>query len=216
MLGCASGTNEPPIEATVTSTDIWNFDDDKVGDSPGGWTAESTNPSGPVGEWSVEIDPSAPSPKRVLSLTKVSNDSSNTFNILWTKKNKFQNGHVAVLMRADDGVEDQGGGLIWRVVDASNYYVTRYNPLEKNLRVYVVKSSVRTTLQSVENLEVETGDWFNIAVKQVGEKIQVSLNGKLFLNVTDATFLQSGGAGIWTKADAKSSFDNLIMESYAP
>ncbi len=41
-------------------------------------------------------------------------------------------------LRAHTGKEDQGGGLIWRRRDANNYYIARYNPLERNFRVYYV------------------------------------------------------------------------------
>jgi hypothetical protein len=48
---------------------------------------------------------------------------------------------VSVAVRADGGEVDQGGGPMWRVQDADNYYVCRFNPLESNFRVYFVQAA---------------------------------------------------------------------------
>jgi hypothetical protein len=44
-------------------------------------------------------------------------------------------------VRADGGEVDQGGGPMWRVQDADNDYVCRFNPLESNFRVYFVQAA---------------------------------------------------------------------------
>ncbi|MCA1709121.1 MAG: hypothetical protein LC808_39910, partial [Actinobacteria bacterium] len=42
-----------------------------------------------------------------------------------------------------------------------------------------------------------------------GDKMEGYLNGKKYLEVSDDTFTGPGGVGLWTKADAASSFDDL-------
>jgi hypothetical protein len=42
-----------------------------------------------------------------------------------------------------------------------------------------------------------------------GEAIQVSLNGKVYIDVKDAHISGSGKAGIWTKADSMTLFDDF-------
>src|SRR5207249_6577688 len=42
-----------------------------------------------------------------------------------------------------EGKADMGGGLIWRAADDRNYYLTRANPLEQNIRIYRVVKGAR-------------------------------------------------------------------------
>ncbi len=57
---------------------------------------------------------------------------------------------VKVMVKAVAGVEDQGGGPIWRAKDADNYYICRWNPLENNFRVYFVKDGRRKQLGTAD------------------------------------------------------------------
>jgi hypothetical protein len=99
--------------------------------------------------------------------------------------------------------------LIWRAKDAGNYYVARYNPLEKNFRLYTVKDGVRRQLADAGGLAVPAGEWFTVKVTQKGDAIACELNGKRLLEATDTTFPGPGGVGVWSKADAASSFDDF-------
>src|SRR2546422_6943184 len=47
-----------------------------------------------------------------------------------------------------EGKADMGGGLIWRAADDRNYYLTRANPLEQNIRIYRVVKGIRHLLQT--------------------------------------------------------------------
>ena len=40
---------------------------------------------------------------------------------------------IAVKFKAISGSEDRAAGLVWRAVDANNYYVVRANALEDNV-----------------------------------------------------------------------------------
>jgi hypothetical protein len=44
---------------------------------------------------------------------------------------------------------------------------------------------------------------------QKGGDIRCYLDGKLYLEVKDETFSQAGKIGLWTKADAQTSFAEL-------
>jgi hypothetical protein len=47
-------------------------------------------------------------------------------------------GAIEVRLKAMAGSIDQGGGIVWRVRNRDNYYITRWNPLENNIRLYHV------------------------------------------------------------------------------
>ncbi len=197
-----------PVEAFAAEDLTVTFDDVTQGQLPAGWTMDATNPGGRLAEWSVVIDPNAPSKPNVLTL-KVHDTSGSVFNLCRTRDIAFKDGEIEVKVRANAGKEDQGGGLIWRVIDAKNYYVARYNPLESNFRLYYVKDGERTQIASASGVEIKATEWFSIKITHHGERIEGYLNGKKYLEARDETFKAAGGVGFWTKADAASSFDDL-------
>ncbi|MCI0362785.1 MAG: DUF1259 domain-containing protein [Phycisphaerales bacterium] len=198
-----SGSHVPQSSATTL-----NFDKDANGKLPAGWKVEGTSQKGPVATWQVVSDPTAPSKPNVLALSKINHDSGSTFNICWTDTLRFRNGSLEVRFKAVSGEEDQGGGLIWRARDKDNYYIARYNPLEENYRVYYVKDGARKQLAS-EKVMIPASQWHAMKIEHDGNHIECYLDGKKYLDVIDATFAAEGGIGLWTKADAVTSFDDL-------
>ncbi len=187
------------------------FENVPVGKIPTGWKIEATNQKGPLATWQVVEDKTAPSGKKVLALTTPNHHFGGTFNLCWTDQIKFQDGEIEVKFKANSGVEDQGGGVIWRVKDKDNYYISRYNPLENNFRIYYVKDGARRMLASAR-IKLPAHQWHELKIKQEGKKITGYLNGKKLLEVEDNTFPGAGGVGLWTKADAATSFDNFKIE----
>ena len=119
---------------------------------------------------------------------------------------------VRVQQRADSGEEDQGGGVCWRALDADNYYVTRWNPLEDNLRVYKVEDGVRHELQSAD-VHADPATWHELEASMEGTHISVRFDGEELLALDDETFSADAGrrVGLWTKADASVSFDAFAV-----
>jgi len=189
--------------------------DFEKGDADVVWTAETTQAGGTAANWARQVDRHAPSPRHVLTITRINDNSPGIFNLHWTRDIDFENGTLDVRVRAISGETDQGGGLIWRARDARNYYLARFNPLESNLRVYAVKNGSRRQLASAENISIPAGRWFQLRVAHTGRRITVWLDGVKRLQLSDETFLTSGGVGLWAKADAASSFDDLIIKSFS-
>ncbi len=187
------------------------FDNLLPGTLPPGWRIDATNPGGKLAEWKVAKDEQALSKPNVLTVTKINDTSSAVFNLCWTSAILFQDGSVEVSIRANTGKEDQGGGVIWRAKDGKNYYIARYNPLESNFRIYYVKDGNRKQLASASGITIPAGQWFRFKIVHHGNRIAGYLEDKRYLEVSDETFLEAGGVGFWTKADAASSFDNLVV-----
>jgi Domain of Unknown Function (DUF1080) len=59
---------------------------------------------------------------------------------------------------------------------------------------------------------VPAGEWHTIKVTMKGEAIECFLDGKKYPEVKDATFKAGGKIGLWSKADARSHFDNLKVK----
>ena len=161
----------------------------------------------------MEVDAAAAKPENILSIVRIQDTSSSVFNLNWTKQFVFLNGEMSARMRANSGTIDQGGGMIWRVLDENNYYVARYNPLESNFRLYYVEDGRRYTLASAENLTSKAGAWVQLKIRHQGQHIQGWFNNTLAWQVNDAHLPKAGGIGLWTKADAASSFADLIVQS---
>ena len=178
-----------------------------------GWRTASTGGTGPDAEWVVRADAGAVSLPNVLSIAAVRHESEERFNLHWTDDVQFRDGRLSVAVRAEDGAIDQGGGPMWRVQDANNYYVCRFNPLELNYRVYVVEDGVRRQLATaiVENVKVRR--WHRVEVEHTGDSITCWLDGERLLTAQDATIRGAGGVGLWTKADARTSFDDLFVDA---
>ncbi|MBI5364895.1 MAG: DUF1080 domain-containing protein [Planctomycetes bacterium] len=184
------------------------FDEGVLGALPPGWKTEGTQQRGPLATWEVRAEADAPSRPNALTLTKTNHASGGTFNLCWTDRVRFEDGRVEVALRANGGEADQGGGPIWRVLDKDNYYVCRANPLENNVRVYYVVHGSRTELASAD-ATLPSHQWHTIAVEQHGDHIVCFLNGAKLLEATDHHLPRPGGVGVWTKADAATSFDDL-------
>jgi hypothetical protein len=191
---------------------IWDFENLDSGQIPTGWKIESTNPEGPLATWKVIEIASAPSGKKVFGMTSPNHSSEDTFNICWNNFISLYNGVIEVSFKADSGIVDQGGGLIWRALDNDNYYIARYNPLEQNFRIYHVQDGFRTKIADTW-IQLPAGVWHKLKITHFDTKIEGYLNGRKLLEVTDKTFVASGGIGLWTKADAETVFDDLVINS---
>lgn len=182
------------------------FEDVPPGSLPAGWVAAETAGAGHPATWSVAELKGAPSGNRALRLA--AKNSGETFNLLLSTAAFPADLGLAVAIHADAGDEDRGGGLVWRAVDADNYYIARWNPLEDNLRAYKVVAGVRTMLKSVD-VAADAAQWHTLRVRAQGTGFQVAFDDKVLLECEDATFAQGGKVGLWTKADAQTNFDDF-------
>jgi hypothetical protein len=191
VLGVLPG--EPPRR--------WTFD----GDAPG---AIAPGFSGEVGRWVVE---EADGGNRVLA--QQASSARAVFNVALVSDTNARDLELTVRFRAVAGQEDQGGGLVWRARDAKNYDIARFNPLEDNFRVYKVVAGQRTQLGTVD--VKRPGGWHTLTVRMIGDQIVCVLDRTARLEVRDATFPDAGKIGLWTKADARTQFDDLELTALA-
>jgi len=192
------------------SSQSWNFDADTSGKVAHGFHIAETSGKGKLATWQVVKDATTPRPPNVFALTKTDNRGS-TYNLAIAKKTSYKDVDISVRVKAVSGKQDQGGGPIWRARGKDDYYIARWNPLENNFRVYFVKNGRRKQLGSA-NVEVPSDQWHTIRIVMVGQKIEAYLNGKKLITVEDSTFAEAGMVGLWTKADAATSFDDLSVK----
>jgi hypothetical protein len=179
------------------SKTVWTFEADPVGTVARGFTSES-------GRWEVVALPEG---GRALAQTARSPDA--VFNVALAQGTSARDLDLSVRLRAVEGRDDQGGGLVWRARDARNYYIARVNPLEDNFRVYKVVAGKRTQLRSAD--VPRSPGWHTVRIRMRGDHITCDLDGKTLLDVRDATFPGAGMVGLWSKADARTQFDDLTL-----
>ncbi|MBM3989845.1 MAG: hypothetical protein FJ298_02445 [Planctomycetes bacterium] len=169
------------------------------------WSSAETNSAGTPAVWTTTLDA-----QHGRTETVATDNTGHTYNLLLSDASFGPDVSIRTRVRANSGVEDQGGGVVWRAQDAANYYLTRWNPLESNLRIYKVEHSKRTQLASISG-ELGAG-WLDLCVRMRGPRIVVTC-GELSLGVEDATFSAAGKVGLWTKADACTSFTRPQVET---
>lgn len=192
-----------PYEYTGANDTLINFENEKEGQMPVGFSTASTGKSTNV-KWSVVND----NGNKVVA--QQASNSGSCYNLLVLDKIGYESFSASVKIKAVSGEEDQGGGLVWRYADKDNYYIARHNPLENNFRLYRVVEGSRKQLKSVDS-DIKQGEWFTLSVEMNGSRITCSLNGKKLVEETDDTFKSAGLIGFWTKADAVTWFDDLTI-----
>ncbi|MBN1510629.1 MAG: hypothetical protein JXB13_01315 [Phycisphaerae bacterium] len=74
--------------------------------------------------------------------------------------------------------------------------------------MYAVADGKRPQLDSTR-VETQSGRWYETRVRMAGQQMECRLDGRHVLSVTDDTIRRLGRVGLWTKADAVTSFDGL-------
>lgn len=187
----------------------WSFNDDEIGMVPSGWTPAETNGDDLLATWKVVGESTAPLPPNALLVTETRNTGS-TFNLLIAGNTSYQDVDLSAHLKAVSGEEDRGGGVVWRALDAQNYYMARWNPLENNFRLYAVRDGRRKMLGSTDT-KADPQAWHRIYIQMVGDRITARFDDGHFLEVQDATIAKPGRIGLWTKADAETLFDEVTV-----
>jgi len=162
---------------------------------------------GAESKWEVVVDSTAPSKPNVVAQTST-DKTDYRFPLLIADEGGFKDLELSVRFKAVSGKVDRAGGLVFRLKDANNYYIVRANALEDNYRLYHVVNGSRRQFAGA-NLKVTSGEWHELRVECVGNKIICYYDGVKKIEATDDTFNEAGKVGLWTKADSVTYFDDL-------
>lgn len=198
---------EPTASAASTGTTrTWSFDVDKAGGPPDGFSFGRTG-SGKPGSWILKPEPGAPSGANVLA--QLDADSTDVrFPVAVANEPSLRDVRLSVRCRPISGNVDQACGLVFRYRDENNYYVTRANALENNVRLYVVKDGHRRQFEGWSGT-VTGKAWHELRVEAREDHFEVFWDGKKVIDGKDRTFPEAGKVGVWTKADSVTYFDDL-------
>jgi hypothetical protein len=183
----------------------FNFDSDAAGQPPKAFELALTG-KGKPGRWVVQAVADAPSGKNVLAQTD-GDETDYRFPIAYAGP-ELKDLRLSVKCKPIAGKGDQGCGIVWRLKDKDNYYVTRANALEDNVHLYHVIKGSRVRFVGWDG-KVASGVWHELAMEMVGDHIQVFFNGNKVIDARDGNFKDAGKFGVWTKADSIIQFDDL-------
>ncbi len=171
-----------------------------MGQPPAGFSFGRTG-GGRVGHWIVQSASDAPSPPNVLA--QVASDRTDyRFPVAAALSPSFTDGSVSVKCKAVSGHVDRACGLVFRYGDENNYYLTRANALEDNVRFYYVKNGRRIQLANWSG-KVTSGVWHELNVAFEGDHVEAYWDGMKRIDAHDRTFSGPGRVGVWTKAVAR-------------
>ncbi|WP_437665574.1 hypothetical protein [Sorangium sp. So ce1182] len=198
-----SSSASPGAKAART----WDFETQQAGAPPAGFSFGRTG-DGAAGKWVIKAEARAPSGTSVLA--QVDTDATSArFPLAVVDELTLRDLRLSVKCRAVSGKVDQACGLVFRYRDENNYYITRANALEGNVRLYHVRDGRRTQLASWSG--AVTGNWHELRVEAREDRIQVFWDGSQVIDATDQIFTAPGKIGVWTKADSVTYFDDLTV-----
>ena len=195
---------------TTSLPKVWNFDREQPDSLPNEFSIGTLFDGRPAGNWQVLTTDRAKSPPHVVAQL-MAKGAEHAYKVLLAKDVIASNLNLEVSFLPIQGQADMGGGLIWRAADDRNYYLTRANPLEQNIRVYRVVNGVRRLLQNF-NETIDVRRWHTLRVVNRGCRIEVFYDEKRVFDFCDSTFTL-GQIGLWTKSDAITYFDDLKLET---
>ena len=164
---------------------------------------------GPSPRWEVVADPSAKGGKALAQLSADPTDLR--FPLAITRADAPADVEVTTRFKPISGKGDQAGGLAVRLKDPNNYYVTRANALEDNVRFYRVVNGRRQELAGA-NVKVASREWHTLTLRAEGDRFTVSFDGKPLISHVDRTFKDAGKVALWTKADSVTHFETLVVK----
>lgn len=184
------------------------FDDDKAGEIPLNFQAALTG-KGDQPRWVVKKIENAPTADNVVVQTKL-DATDNRYSLLIINGVAYNDFAVYARFRSEGGSVEQSGGLVFKYKDNNNYYVLRASVLEGNVKLLKFVNGTPTQLGE-KSLKINFKEWHLLKAICQADKIQCFYENKKVIEVTDSTF-DKGSVGFWTKSDAYTFFDDLLMQ----
>jgi len=201
-----------------------DFGDFGAGQSPTNFHSVLAG-GGQPGEWRIVMDtvapllaplsPQAPVVTRRGVLAQTSTDPTDErFPMLVYDGATFDDFKLATQFKIVSGTVEQMAGIVFRYLDASNYYVIRASALGHNVRFYKVVNGLRSDPIG-PSLDVATGVWHALAVQCQGNQILFWLDGKPVMPPLNDNSFATGKIGFRTKSDTVSYFGDTAI-TYTP
>jgi hypothetical protein len=208
----AAATETPTLTPTATATPevhVWNFDSDKAGAVPAGWKALE-------GDWQVIPDPTAPSQPNTYGLTGKGSWIKSLTNALeyypesiLTEPTEYSNFTLEAAFKSVEGRFDCSAGLIFRYVDANNFYLLSAGcPNDYFALSRMLNGKIETLKQTVHPTDKDI--WYKLKVVAQGGHFMCYDDNKMEFDFDDNK-IAKGKIGLWARDDSQARFDNVTI-----
>lgn len=204
----------PPAKREQTTNDLrhfWNFDSDRPGEVPSGFSASTTG-EGPSAQWKIEADPQAPTgPNRLIQAAPCPSGAATCFQVLLVEGTIYEYPDLAVRMRAASGKNQGQGGLVFGAQDGRNFYAAIVDLATDTLEVIRVLDGL-VTLLGRQSVKRDNSEWHRLRAQHntilSKDYVEVSFDGRVVFSTWEKV-LGSGKIGLVTRGEAALAFDNL-------
>ncbi|WP_437840819.1 hypothetical protein [Sorangium sp. So ce1153] len=109
---------------------------------------------------------------------------------------------------------EQACGVVFRYVDAKNYYLSRVDAVAGDVSLSVVVGGREQPLVRAR-ATVRPSVWQDLRVRAVADRFIVEWNGRRVIDVPDVSLGAAGGVGLWARASCVAYFDELEVRPLA-
>ena len=209
-LSNASDSQSRWRQTTDDQRHIWNFDADKVGEPPVGFSA-ATLGEGPASRWTIEVDPQSPSPQNRL-VQQTSCPTIHCMHLLIFEGVTYDYPDVTVRLRTAGEGTSSVGGIVFAAQDAQNFYAALVDLASESLEVVRVVGG-QITVIGREAAKRKPATWHFLRLQHntnlSKDYIEVSFDGQVLFSTWD-TNLTAGRIGLVTRGTVPVAFDNLF------
>jgi hypothetical protein len=202
-------TETPTPTATATpQVKVWNFDQDKAGESAPDW-------QNLVDSWQVIPDATAPSQPNTYGLPPGRTLTTllhllNYYPMAVVKDpTEYGDFTLEASFKSAGGRFDCSGGLLFRYVDAQNFYVVAAGcPSDYFQFSRMYKGKLEMIKQQV--VPTDRDIWYKIRVEAQGNRFTFYDNDKQVFDADDSK-IAKGRIGLWARDDSQARFDNVTL-----
>jgi hypothetical protein len=163
-----------------------------------------TGPGQP-GRWTIVRDTTVPTG---MALEQVSDDpTEDRFDFALHHALALKNFMASTRFALLSGTM-QSAGIVFRFIDAKNYYVLRASAIERRVDLYHMCDGAMKRLAGRET-EVAVNRWHRLTLIANDGQFDVALDGKPLFIVWDRAILRDGRVGLWTQEDNVTRFDQF-------
>jgi hypothetical protein len=150
------------------------------------------------------------------ALAETAGDASDTrFPLCVSPQTIARDLDATLRFRSVSGTRERAAGLMFRAQSASDYYVVKASALDGSVRLYRMQNGKRSQL-ATKDAGVKPGQWYELRVLAVSDRIEVWLGKTSLFTVTDRSLLRSGTVGVWSQADSVTHFGRLLVAPPPP
>lgn len=197
----------------------WNFDQEKIGGLPAGFSAGSTHTQS-TGKWQIEADREAPSTPHVMTQT-ASCPQEDCFQVLLADTGNLALPDIVVKLREVSPGKGNEAGIVLAAQDHRNFYAVTVNLNSYELRTYRVQDG-EPSLLGKGLAKPKPGTWHVLRVQVVNSahvdfpRLELYFDGYEVPMPEVYAILGKGRIGVLTKGETVAQFDGLgVIEMMA-